>query len=82
MKLFSHRRAADNAAALARLESLSRDGSGGVPKVQSVGEDGTYTMNYTTWNGNRDTLSVATSRDLIHWRKHGPAVRKAAPKKV
>ena len=45
-------------------------------------EDGTYYMNYTTWNGKRDTMSVATSRDLYHWTKHGPAFRKAAPQKV
>lgn len=41
------------------------------------GEDGLYYLNYTTWNGQRDTVSVATSRDLIHWTKHGPAFRKA-----
>ncbi|MCX6925066.1 MAG: glycoside hydrolase family 130 protein [Verrucomicrobia bacterium] len=41
------------------------------------GEDGAYYMNYTTWNGSSDTVSVASSRDLIHWRKHGPAFRKA-----
>jgi len=45
-------------------------------------EDGLYYMNYTTWNGRRDTMSVATSRDLVHWTKHGPAFRKAAPEKV
>jgi len=46
------------------------------------GEDGAYYMNYTTWNGTRDTMSVATSRDLYHWTKHGPAFRKAVPEKV
>ncbi len=46
------------------------------------GEDGVYYMNYTTWNGKRDTMSVATSRDLYHWTKYGPAFRKAAPEKV
>jgi beta-1,2-mannosidase len=40
------------------------------------GEDGAYYMNYTTWNGTSDTVSVATSRDLVHWAKHGPAFRK------
>jgi predicted GH43/DUF377 family glycosyl hydrolase len=45
-------------------------------------EDGTYYMNYTTWSGRRDTMSVATSRDLRHWTKHGPAFRKHAPEKV
>jgi predicted GH43/DUF377 family glycosyl hydrolase len=46
------------------------------------GEDGTYYMNYTTWSGKQDTMSVATSRDLVHWTKHGPAFRKNAPEKV
>ena len=46
------------------------------------GEDGTYYMNYTTWNGGSDTMSVATSRDLVHWTKHGPAFRKATPENV
>jgi predicted GH43/DUF377 family glycosyl hydrolase len=41
------------------------------------GEDGVYYMNYTTWSGSGDTMSVATSRDLYHWTKHGPAFRKA-----
>jgi beta-1,2-mannosidase len=45
-------------------------------------EDGTYYMNYTAWSGKRDTMSVATSRDLVHWIKHGPAFRKHAPEKV
>lgn len=40
-------------------------------------EDGTYYLNYTTWSGSSDTLSVASSRDLVHWTKHGPAFRKA-----
>ncbi len=46
------------------------------------GEDGVYYMNYSTWNGKRDTMSVATSRDLVHWTKHGPAFRNSAPQKV
>lgn len=46
------------------------------------GDDGIYYMNYTTWSGKGDTLSVATSRDLVHWTKHGPAFRKTAPDKV
>ena len=46
------------------------------------GEDGTYYMNYTTWDGHGDTMSVASSRDLIHWTKHGPAFRKGTPENV
>jgi len=49
-------------------------------------EDGVYYMNYTTWRatgtGKKDTMSIATSRDLFHWTKHGPAFRKHAPEKV
>lgn len=40
-------------------------------------DDGLYYLNYTTWNGHSDTVSVASSRDLVHWTKHGPAFRKA-----
>eukprot|EP01041_Mallomonas_annulata_P008881 gene8881-18383_t len=34
--------------------------------------DGTYVMTYTTYDGTA-RLSVATSKDLINWEKHGPA---------
>lgn len=46
------------------------------------GEDGRYYMNYTTWSGKGDTMSIASSRDLVAWTKHGPAFLKAAPDKV
>lgn len=36
-------------------------------------KDGTYVMMYTQWNRKVARLSVATSRDLVHWEKHGPA---------
>lgn len=39
--------------------------------------DGGYVLTYTAWNRKIATLSVATSRDLIHWRKRGPAFGKA-----
>ena len=39
------------------------------------GEDGTYYMNYTTWNGASDTMSVATSRDLL-WVPENPSPQK------
>ena len=35
-------------------------------------EDGLYMMTYTSWNHKLARLSVATSRDLVHWTKHGP----------
>jgi len=43
--------------------------------VQS--EDGTYVLAYTSWNKIVARLSIATSRDLIHWEKKGPAFAKA-----
>jgi predicted GH43/DUF377 family glycosyl hydrolase len=46
------------------------------------GEDGTYYMNYTAWTGHRDAMLVASSKDLVHWRKHGPAFAKPAPDRV
>jgi hypothetical protein len=54
------------------------ESEGGCEDLHIVeGEDGTHYMNYTTWSGSADTVSVASSRDLIHWTKHGPAFRKA-----
>jgi predicted GH43/DUF377 family glycosyl hydrolase len=41
-------------------------------------EDGTYVLTYTQWNRDVPRLAVATSRDLISWRKHGPAFAHAA----
>ncbi len=35
-------------------------------------EDGGYVLTYTTWDRQFARLSVATSRDLEHWEKHGP----------
>lgn len=37
------------------------------------GPDGTYYVTYTQWNRQRVRLGVASSRDLIHWHKHGSA---------
>jgi predicted GH43/DUF377 family glycosyl hydrolase len=34
---------------------------------------GGYVLTYTQWNRQVPRLAVATSRDLIHWTKHGPA---------
>lgn len=57
---------------------MEHEWEGGCEDLHIVeGEDGTYAMNYTTWSGSRDTMSIATSRDLLHWKKHGPAFREA-----
>lgn len=34
-------------------------------------EDGTYVLTYTAYDGKLARLLVATSTDLIHWKKHG-----------
>lgn len=46
------------------------------PRV-AVTEDGTYVMLYTQWNRKVPRLAVATSKDLRHWEKHGPAFEAA-----
>ena len=48
--------------------------TGGVEDPRIVErEDGEYVLTYTQWNRQVPRLAVATSRDLIHWEKHGPA---------
>ncbi|MFL5632024.1 MAG: glycoside hydrolase family 130 protein [Gemmatimonadaceae bacterium] len=52
--------------------------TGGVEDPRIVeGEDGTYILTYTQWNRDVPRLAVATSKDLVHWTKHGPAFAKA-----
>ena len=47
---------------------------GGVEDPRIVeAEDSTYVLTYTQWNRDVPRLAIATSRDLIHWDKHGPA---------
>ncbi|MBZ4192465.1 glycoside hydrolase family 130 protein [Niabella beijingensis] len=46
------------------------------PRV-AVTEKGLYVMLYTSWNQKTPRLSVATSTDLVHWVKHGPAFKTA-----
>ncbi|QRR02120.1 glycoside hydrolase family 130 protein [Dyadobacter sandarakinus] len=43
----------------------------------AVTEDGLYVIIYTQWNQDKARLGVATSRDLVHWEKTGPAFKKA-----
>jgi beta-1,2-mannosidase len=40
-------------------------------------EEGTYILLYTSWNRDVARLSVATSSNLINWKKQGPAFAKA-----
>lgn len=40
-------------------------------------EEGMYVLAYTSWNQQVARLSIATSTDLFHWEKKGPAFKKA-----
>lgn len=52
----------------------SREWPGGVEDPRIVeSEDGTYILTYTQWNRRTYRVGVATSRDLVHWSKQGPA---------
>ncbi|HRW49774.1 MAG TPA: glycoside hydrolase family 130 protein [Caldilinea sp.] len=42
------------------------------PRVVERAEGG-YVLTYTAFDGSVARLCVATSDDLVHWRKHGPA---------
>ncbi len=59
-------------------EFLQYDYPGGCEDPRIVEKkDGTYVLLYTSWNRDVARLSVATSPDLVHWKKHGPAFAKA-----
>jgi beta-1,2-mannosidase len=51
-----------------------REWPGGVEDPRIVErEDGTYVLTYTQWNRKTYSVGIATSRDLKHWTKVGPA---------
>ncbi len=53
----------------------SREWPGGVEDPRVVErEDGTYVLTYTQWNRQAYDIGIATSTDLIHWTKQGPAL--------
>lgn len=52
----------------------AREWPGGVEDPRIVErEDGTYVLTYTQWNRTTYSVGIATSRDLQHWTKYGPA---------
>lgn len=52
----------------------SREWPGGVEDPRIVERpDGTYVLTYTQWNRVTYSVGIATSTDLEHWTKHGPA---------
>ncbi|MGD0632137.1 MAG: glycoside hydrolase family 130 protein [Terracidiphilus sp.] len=57
----------------------AREWPGGVEDPRIVErEDGTYVLTYTQWNRKTYSVGIATSSDLMHWTKHGPAFLEAA----
>ncbi|PWJ53587.1 putative GH43/DUF377 family glycosyl hydrolase [Dyadobacter jejuensis] len=46
------------------------------PRV-AVTANGLYVMFYTQWNQDKARIGVATSTDLINWKKHGPIFKQA-----
>jgi predicted GH43/DUF377 family glycosyl hydrolase len=58
----------------------AREWPGGVEDPRIVeAPDGTYVLMYTQWNRKTYTIGVATSPDLVHWTKHGPALGDTGP---
>jgi len=52
----------------------AREWPGGVEDPRIVeAPDGTYVMTYTQWNRITYSIGIATSKDLRHWKKFGPA---------
>jgi predicted GH43/DUF377 family glycosyl hydrolase len=53
----------------------AREWEGGCedPRIVESG-DGTYILTYTQWNRQKTAAAIATSKDLIAWTKHGPAL--------
>ncbi len=64
----------------AKDDQQAREWPGGVEDPRLVeAPDGGYVLTYTQWNRKTYTIGVATSRDLIHWTKHGPALGESGP---
>ncbi|HTX77868.1 MAG TPA: GDSL-type esterase/lipase family protein, partial [Terracidiphilus sp.] len=60
-------------------DQKAREWPGGVedPRIVEL-EDGTYVLTYTQWNRVTYSVGIATSKDLQHWTKQGPAFLTAA----
>jgi predicted GH43/DUF377 family glycosyl hydrolase len=55
-------------------DQKSREWPGGVEDPRIVeAPDHTYVLTYTQWNRITYSIGIATSPDLQHWTKHGPA---------
>jgi predicted GH43/DUF377 family glycosyl hydrolase len=59
----------------------AREWPGGTEDPRIVeSPDGTYVLTYTQWNRRNYRVGIATSRDLLHWTKYGPAFAEAGLK--
>jgi predicted GH43/DUF377 family glycosyl hydrolase len=58
-------------------QSREWPGGGEDPRIVEA-EDGTYVLTYTQWNRKTYSVGIATSSDLTHWTKHGPAFSTSA----
>ena len=57
----------------------SAEWPGGVEDPRIVeSDDGAYVLTYTQWNGKIASIGIATSPDLLHWTKPGPAFQSAS----
>lgn len=62
----------------AKDSQQEREWPGGVEDPRIVeAEDGTYVLTYTQWNRKTYSVGIATSTDLEHWTKSGPAFHDA-----
>lgn len=60
-------------------DQKQREWPGGVEDPRLVErEDGLYVLTYTQWNRQRFAAAIATSHDLLHWTKYGPAFQGVA----
>lgn len=60
---------------------MQREWPGGVEDPRLVqSPDGLYVLTYTQWNRKNYRIGIATSPDLIHWTKYGPAFADAGKK--
>ena len=58
---------------------MQREWPGGTEDPRIVeSPDGTYVLTYTQWNRKIWRVGIATSRDLLHWTKYGPAFAHAS----
>jgi predicted GH43/DUF377 family glycosyl hydrolase len=55
------------------LKDLEWDGGCEDPRVVSS-KKGLFIMTYTAYDGNTARLCIATSKDFVHWHKHGPVL--------